>query len=316
MNQKQIGISLFVFGVAVLATWLGITMSEPRPETDTAPSTQPEESTNAESSSSTDSWQTFTTPNPSSVALTLEHPPEVSVEQIQSNIYEFKFVGPDSAPNTEITDGYYGSIQIVTTASDAEAYAKANDIADTPVETEFMGRTAYRYQSESMLSGELVTHYVFAVAGTSDIVDISYQTYSDTDGSYEAEVRKILNSLTFEPTSNNTANLIKVDTPQPNTTVDNPMTLSGEARGYWFFEASAPVVVTNWDGLIIGEGYITADDEWMTEDFVPFSGTVEYDLPADTYSTNGTVIFQRSNPSDLPENDAAVEIPVSLQVTE
>lgn len=110
--------------------------------------------------------------------------------------------------------------------------------------------------------------------------------------------------------------LIEIAEPYPNTTTSNPITLSGTARGYWFFEANAPVVVANWDGLIIGEGYITADDEWMTEDFVPFSGTVSYTLPADSYSASGTVIFKRSNPSDLPENDAAVEIPVTLEFTE
>lgn len=106
--------------------------------------------------------------------------------------------------------------------------------------------------------------------------------------------------------------LIVVDNPSSGETVSDPVELSGKARGYWFFEGSAPVMVTNWDGLIIGEGYITAGGDWMTEDYVSFSGSVDYELPIDTYSASGTVIFQKSNPSGLPEHDAAVEVPVIL----
>lgn len=110
--------------------------------------------------------------------------------------------------------------------------------------------------------------------------------------------------------------LIRVTAPTPQQKVFTPIKLSGHARGYWFFEATAPVVVTDWDGLVIGEGYITAEGDWMTEDFVPFSGSVSYRLPSDTYSTSGTVIFKKSNPSDLPENDDSYEIPVELEYTE
>ncbi len=106
---------------------------------------------------------------------------------------------------------------------------------------------------------------------------------------------------------------IEVTSPSARQSVGNPITLTGEAQGNWFFEATAPVVVVNWDGLIIGEGYIEAEGDWMTTDMVPFSGSISYDLPADSYSNNGTVIFQRANASGLPENDAAVEIPVVLQ---
>lgn len=106
--------------------------------------------------------------------------------------------------------------------------------------------------------------------------------------------------------------MITVTSPKSGAAVGNPMILAGEARGYWFFEASAPVIVVNWDGLIIGEGYVTAQGDWMTEELVPFTGSIEYDLPADSYSTEGTVILKRDNPSGLAEHDAAVEVPVVL----
>ncbi len=110
-----------------------------------------------------------------------------------------------------------------------------------------------------------------------------------------------------------TDNLIIVTSPTSGAQVGNPIELKGMARGYWFFEASAPVTVTNWDGLIIGEGYITADGEWMTEDMVPFSGTLTYTLPPNSYSATGTLIFMRDNPSGLPENDAAYEMTIMLE---
>ncbi len=109
---------------------------------------------------------------------------------------------------------------------------------------------------------------------------------------------------------------IAIETPLPEQTVSSPITVRGEVRGTWLFEASAPITVVNWDGLIIGEGYITAEGDWMTEDFVPFSGTVEYDLASTTPYQRGTVIFQKANPSGLPEHDKAVEVPVQLEYTE
>ncbi|MCB9816744.1 Gmad2 immunoglobulin-like domain-containing protein [Candidatus Nomurabacteria bacterium] len=125
----------------------------------------------------------------------------------------------------------------------------------------------------------------------------------------EAPTTPIADTSAETPTD---TSLIHVFTPQPQAAVSSPVSLSGEARGYWFFEASAPVVVVDWDGRIIGEGYVTAEGEWMTEDFVPFSGTIDYTLPVDSYSASGTIIFHKDNPSGLPEHDAAFEVPVLL----
>ncbi len=109
------------------------------------------------------------------------------------------------------------------------------------------------------------------------------------------------------------ANLIMVESPKRDTVVSSPITITGEARGYWFFEASFPITIVNWNGLIIGEGIATADGEWMTEDFVPFSATITYTLPADTPYRRGAIIFKKDNPSGLPENDNALEIPIQFE---
>lgn len=115
------------------------------------------------------------------------------------------------------------------------------------------------------------------------------------------------------------ANLIKVSMPVPYGLMESPQTIRGQARGNWFFEASAPVTLVNWDGLIIADGFVTADGEWMTTDFVSFTGTLEFISPYKQgdpdFMKRGTLIFKKDNPSGLPENDDALEIPIVFEQT-
>lgn len=106
-------------------------------------------------------------------------------------------------------------------------------------------------------------------------------------------------------------NLIRLESPRPNEVIKNPLIVKGEARGYWFFEASFPVMLTNWDGLIIAEGIAQAKSEWMTEDSVPFEATLNFVKP--DYGKRGTLILKKDNPSGLPEYDDALEIPISFE---
>jgi len=110
------------------------------------------------------------------------------------------------------------------------------------------------------------------------------------------------------------ADRIIITTPSPMATIVSPLVISGKARGGWFFEASFPVTLTNWNGLIIAEGIATANENWMTNEFVPFTATLTFISPYTTDSAEfmkrGSLIFQRDNPSDLPENDAALEFTV------
>lgn len=111
------------------------------------------------------------------------------------------------------------------------------------------------------------------------------------------------------------SDLIRLTTPRPNQVIRSPLTITGEARGTWFFEASFPVILTNWDGLIIAQGIATAESEWMTTDFVPFKATLTFTPDATAYSNKGTLILRKDNPSGLPEHDDSLEIPVVLGVT-
>lgn len=106
---------------------------------------------------------------------------------------------------------------------------------------------------------------------------------------------------------------IYIQIPQEGTTISSPVTITGTARGKWFFEGSFPVSIVNWDGFIIGEGIAQAQGEWMTENFVPFTATISYTLASGTPHNRGALILKKDNPSGLPEHDASIEIPVILQ---
>lgn len=108
------------------------------------------------------------------------------------------------------------------------------------------------------------------------------------------------------------AELVTVTSPLPGETVTSPITIAWTAPGYRFFEATAPVVLTDRDGLIIAEGYVTATEEWMTEDIIPFEGVLTYTVDPNWANSNGSLILQKSNPSGLPENNAAVEFMIQL----
>ncbi len=105
--------------------------------------------------------------------------------------------------------------------------------------------------------------------------------------------------------------LIEVNAPTIDATIESPLVITGQARGPWFFEATFPVSLVNWDGLIIAEGYAEASGDWMTNDFVPFRAELVFVSPyaADNpdFMRRGALILQKSNPSDLPEHDAALE---------
>ncbi len=114
----------------------------------------------------------------------------------------------------------------------------------------------------------------------------------------------------FSPESSNGA--INVSYPQNGDEISSPLTITGEARGFWFFEGDFPIILTDWDGRIIAEGYATAKGEWMTEDFVEFEGVIEFIKPEHIgeFSERGSLILQKDNPSGLPENDDAREITI------
>lgn len=94
--------------------------------------------------------------------------------------------------------------------------------------------------------------------------------------------------------------------------VSFPFTVRGEARGFWFFEGSAPLYVVDERDVVVGSGFIEAEGDWMTERFVPFSGTVSLRGEVKRGS-DLAVVLERHNASGLPQHDASVRIPVSYK---
>lgn len=105
-------------------------------------------------------------------------------------------------------------------------------------------------------------------------------------------------------------NLIKLENPLPNQIIISPLSIKGSARGSWFFEASFPVFLVDWDGRIISQGIANAKSDWMTNEFVPFEATLNFILDKNVYSNRGALILKKDNPSGLPKNDDALEIPI------
>ena len=109
--------------------------------------------------------------------------------------------------------------------------------------------------------------------------------------------------------------LIIITYPTRDTVITSPLVVTGKARGSWYFEGDFPVVLTDWDGLIIAEGYAEAKGGWMTPAYVPFEATLNFSNPAtdQDFTHRGALILKKDNPSGLPANDASVEIPIRFK---
>lgn len=103
--------------------------------------------------------------------------------------------------------------------------------------------------------------------------------------------------------------LIRVTFPSFGEPVRSPLTVGGEARGNWFFEASFPVRLLDANGKVLGVANAQAEGNWMTEDFVPFRATIPFAAPT---TLTGTLVLEKSNASGLSEHADELRIPVSF----
>lgn len=110
---------------------------------------------------------------------------------------------------------------------------------------------------------------------------------------------------------NSKSDLIVVDAPTPNIVVNSPFVIHGKARGYWFFEASFPIELRDMQGNVLQVMVAQAQSEWMTTEFVPFNVNLIFAKPA--APMQAILVFKKDNPSGLPENDDAIEIPITIQ---
>lgn len=122
--------------------------------------------------------------------------------------------------------------------------------------------------------------------------------------------RKIMAPQTGEmPWVNMKSNLITVAGISANQKISSPVTVKGSARGQWFFEASFPVEVRDAGGNVLGRGIATAEEEWMTENFVPFTAEISFDAGS---AKKGFLVLKKDNPSGEPQFDDELRIPVTF----
>ncbi len=100
---------------------------------------------------------------------------------------------------------------------------------------------------------------------------------------------------------------ILVEHPRPNQKIDSPLAIKGRARGLWFFEAQFSAELFDANNKSLGVAIITAEGDWMTEDFVSFTGELSFEKPT---TEKGILKLRNANPSGLPEKQKELIMPI------
>lgn len=93
-------------------------------------------------------------------------------------------------------------------------------------------------------------------------------------------------------------------------TIKSPQPITGTARGNWFFEAVFPIILEDANGVEIARGIAEAQGDWMTEEYVPFKALLTFTVPQ---TDTGILVFEKDNPSGLPEYDKNYKIAVVFE---
>lgn len=99
---------------------------------------------------------------------------------------------------------------------------------------------------------------------------------------------------------------IHIISPVRGATVMSPVVITGEAVGGWYFEGQFPIRIIDSERKGIAFGVAHAKGDWMTSDFVPFEATIPF-FPA---TAHGALLFQKNNPSGLPDNSSTISLSV------
>lgn len=124
-------------------------------------------------------------------------------------------------------------------------------------------------------------------------------------------VTEVTKEETTPIAQDNVSNLIIVESPVKNEKINSPYTITGKARGQWFFEASFPIELRDVNGNLLQTFIAQAQSDWMTENFVPFKATLTY--PVQNTPTKAFLVFKKDNPSGEPQYDKSLTIEVTLQ---
>jgi len=104
--------------------------------------------------------------------------------------------------------------------------------------------------------------------------------------------------------------MIEVTSPLQNAQVTSPLSITGRARGGWYFEASFPIELRDANNVLIAKTVGQSQGDWMTENFVPFTATITF--PAQPTGSQGMLTFQNDNPSGEPQNSMMFDVLVTF----
>lgn len=110
------------------------------------------------------------------------------------------------------------------------------------------------------------------------------------------------------PAANCREEFISIESPLPGAVIESPLLIKGRARGNWFFEGDFLVALEDAEGNELSRSFATAQGEWMTEDFVSFTGTLSFNSPGK--GARVRLVLRKDNPADRAELDDFTAIPV------
>jgi hypothetical protein len=103
--------------------------------------------------------------------------------------------------------------------------------------------------------------------------------------------------------------IITVDQPQPEGEIEDPVTVTGKARGYWYNEGIFTVLIIDASGYTVGEGQAQADEKWTTTNFVNFTASVPiYSTPR---AKTGVMRLKRTDQSGKSLD--YIEVPITFK---
>lgn len=107
----------------------------------------------------------------------------------------------------------------------------------------------------------------------------------------------------------NTSDVI-IFNPKENQKIRSPLLIQGKARGTWFFEAEFNAELYDDENNLLGKAILRAKSDWMTENFVPFEGELNFKQPK---TKIGKLLFISANPSGIAEYQKIYVVPVKFE---
>lgn len=171
---------------------------------------------------------------------------------------------------------------------------------------------AFLYYSKHGTQSEIADFTTCKAAGYQVVMGdgrITHDSCSTPDGEVFVS-DAALTPDTATTTASSTESMIRISDLTANQLVKSPLTVTGQALGNWFFEASFPVELLDGNGKSLLMVPAQAQGDWMTSSFVPFSVTLSFAQPI---TATGTLVFRNDNPSGLPENQKELRIPLRFK---